>query len=439
MTLLTSHGLHAALTLTVVLAGLVAAANGNAAPVNQTGIAAPAASAPGAATEPELAAAVRYLQTQQWDRAEQALQQLLKRSPKHPRALMGLAELAQQRGQAAEAGRFLQQAAQAAPKDMAVQLAWARWLVTQGRFAEAAPVLQAVPEGHPLAYAAQRELGDLHLHGLKQPDMALKAYQRAAQLQPRAPAPHFGLAMALLAQDKKDAALAELQVAAKLAPKDPALPHMAGRVLASQKQFKPAVQQFSQALALDAQFVPALSDRADVLAEMRDDPAALADLVRLVKLQPDNPTARLKHGMVAQRSGRLDEARASYLHALKLNDGLAVAHNNLASMALDRQEPPAQALTWAQRAVALAPNVPQFQSTLGWALWRSGQMPAALAAMERAAQLGPQVPEVLARLGELHEAMGQKAQAKAAYQKALAVGGDFPQAAQVQRRLAALP
>jgi tetratricopeptide (TPR) repeat protein len=407
-------------------------------PVTAPGAAPPASATP-AGREPELAEAVVHLQAQQWDRAEDAFRRLLQRVPQHPRALMGLGELAQQRGQPAEAGRHLQTAAQVAPQDLAVQLAWARWLVTQGRFAEAEPVFRAVPERHPLAYTAQRELGDLFLHGLKKPEPALRAYQRAAQLQPRAAAARFGIAMALLAQDKKDAALVELQAAAKLAPKDPALPHMAGRVLASQQQLKAAAQQFSQALALDPQFLPALSDRADVLAELRDDKAALADLTRLTQLQADNPTAWVKRGMVAQRSGRLDDARNSYTQALKLNDGLAVAHNNLASMALERQEPPAQALASAQRAVALAPQVPQFQSTLGWALWRSGQTGPALAALEKAAQLGPGLPEIQARLGELHEAMGQKAQAKAAYQKALASGSDFPQATAVRRRLAALP
>jgi Flp pilus assembly protein TadD len=213
---------------------------------------------------------------------------------------------------------------------------------------------------------------------------------------------------------------------------------MIGRVHASAKRFGPAVEALDASLRIRADHLPALSDRADVHAEQMQNAQAAADYERLLKLAPSNAIARVKLGMVYQRMKRLDDARAAYLAALQQNGSFAVAYNNLASMALERKQNVNESLPWASKAVELAPNVPQFHDTLGWAHRAAGNLPKAIASLETATKLPPPQPDIMFRLGQLYEEAGRKADAKAAYQRALAMASDFPQAGEAKARLTQL-
>jgi tetratricopeptide (TPR) repeat protein len=244
--------------------------------------------------------------------------------------------------------------------------------------------------------------------------------------------------MALLATGDSGAALKELAETARLDPNDPAADHVAGRIHASAKRFDAAIASFDKALGIRPDFLPALSDRADLHAELGHDALAAADYERLLVLSPKNATASLKLGMVYQRLNRMDDASKAYRSALAMNADLPVAWNNLAMIALRRNEDPAQAVAWAKRAVALAPKVPQFQDTLGWSYRAQGDRTRAIAALETASRLPPPQADILFRLGTVYEESDRRADAKAAYTRALSLKSDFPDAALARARLSAL-
>ncbi len=410
----------------------------HAGPVDQRGRVGVAASAAADPQEGALGQGFSALQKGRWVDAERDFGAVLALQPGHPRALAGLAQALLKLNRAEEAGQRLEQARAAAPDDPVVMLAAARYEAFRGRGEAAMALYRQAAAQAPKDETPYRDMGDLLLNRLKRPAEAVKAYARAIELAPQDGPARFGLAMALLANDRKADALKSLAEAERLTVNDPNPAYMAGRIHASEKRFDAAIAAMGRALESSPAFVPALSDRADLQADAGRSAAAVADYERLMKLQPNNPTTQLKLGMLYQRMGRFAEARNAYLAALQRNDQLAVAYNNLAMMGLRQGKDEGQIEPWARKAVALGAAVPNFHDTLGQVLAAKGDTQGALAAYREAVKLAPGEPELQFHLAQAYEAAGQRGEAKAAYERALAAKGVFEQAPQARQRLQAL-
>ena len=99
-------------------------------------------------------------------------------------------------------------------------------------------------------------------------------------------------------------------------------------------------------------------------------------------------------------------ARAVFAELVRTDPNDARAHNNLANVLLQQREL-AAALSHAERARALAPNVPQVNDTLGWVLVQQGQAEKGLRYLREAALRAPDNREIqfhlnaaLAKLGK---------------------------------------
>ncbi|MFO1250945.1 MAG: tetratricopeptide repeat protein [Inhella sp.] len=136
---------------------------------------------------------------------------------------------------------------------------------------------QALTAEHPemgeawnlLGVAAQRE---------GQPNLALTAKRKAAQLLPHRPDVHINLANTLRQQGELEEACACLQLALRLKPDDAAAHNLLGLVRQRQGHIEPAQQSFEAALRCDPNFVQAHSNLLFMLthegslspAELRD-------------------------------------------------------------------------------------------------------------------------------------------------------------------------
>jgi Flp pilus assembly protein TadD len=80
---------------------------------------------------------------------------------------------------------------------------------------------------------------------------------------------------------------------------------------------------------------------------------------------PDNPVVLSTLALALDNSGRRTEARGVYEAALKYDPNNAMALNNLAFLLADSGGDLDQALTMAQKAKQLLPNVPDVSDTLG--------------------------------------------------------------------------
>lgn len=85
-----------------------------------------------------------------------------------------------------------------------------------------------------------------------------------------------------------------------------------------------------------------------------------------------------------------------------------------------------EALQWASRASALAPQNAAIEDTLGWILYRQGKLDLALFHAERAARLEPRCPSCEDHLGDIEAGRGRRDEARPHWRRALDLSAGAP-------------
>ena len=132
--------------------------------------------------------------------------------------------------------------------------------------------------------------------------------------------------------------------------------------------------------------------------------------------------------------GRLAEARENYESALRLNQDLPLAMNNLAWILADAEHPAPEeldrALELASEAKERMPRNPSVADTLGWVMYKRRMSGAAASlfreAIEGYADNGSMRAQVRYHLARTHEAAGQPEQAIEELKRALEDAKEFP-------------
>ncbi len=139
------------------------------------------------------------------------------------------------------------------------------------------------------------------------------------------------------------------------------------------------------------------------------------------------------------RKSYLDKAISDYQSLLdKMPNNISVLNNLAYLMAVNELALP-QALTFAERAVALSPDSPMLMDTYAFVLHKNSHNERALELLSAATQQfeysGLAMPfEVYEHMGMVHEALGQKDRALGAYEQALQMG-DTTLPAAVEKRI----
>jgi tetratricopeptide (TPR) repeat protein len=97
------------------------------------------------------------------------------------------------------------------------------------------------------------------------------------------------------------------------------------------------------------------------------------------------PEARFMLAMTEYQAGNYQAAIQHYQAGLATAPKSVVALNNLAYLLVDYAGRPDEGLQYAQQVKELAPNDPQVEDTIGWALFKKGLYPTAVTHLERAA------------------------------------------------------
>ncbi len=182
-----------------------------------------------------------------------------------------------------------------------------------------------------------------------------------------------------------------------------------------------AGQSFQTALAWDPLNGQAYYNLAAVYDLWQDAPSAGRALSRAAVLDPSDISARFRHGQAL--AAHEQEARA--IHEWQAADA-AVYFLNQGSV-LASEGDPTGALEQYERALAVAPDLPETHYHLGQALSRLGREKEALAAFEWAAALEPpSSPRRHLLQGEVHATRGEWAAALAAYGQAAEVAPHDP-------------
>jgi len=383
-----------------------------------------AATFAGAGTDPAQASYRRgldALRAGDIDAAERAFKSAAQINPRMPQPLVGLADVAQKRGNPEQAGELLRQALTVAPTDEDAGYALAVHHTNTKDYAAAEAQLKLIVELNPRHTAAQLDLANLYANALDRPNDAIATYRAILSADDKHAGAHYGLAMALARADQFKEAEAGFRAAARLAP-GTALPlHSLARLQLSRGQTQAATASLDQALKVQPDFVPALLDKGDVLMRAGQLDAALALFERATAADERNPTAHFKRGTVLQMQKRHVEARQAYVTVISLDNGFAPAYNNLAWMQTESRDNLEQGSQWAATAVELAPENPAFRDTQGWVYRTQRKLAQAEAVLVQAATMQPPSADIQYHLGMVYLDQKKPDEARRAFDAALAI------------------
>jgi predicted Zn-dependent protease len=368
---------------------------------------------------------------------------LIKLDPANPRVRMLLAELvARTGGSQDEVAKLLGDAVQANPAAPAARIALIDLYLGAGdakRALEAAKsAVAALPDNVDLLDRlgrAQMAVGEV--------SQAIVTFTRLKALLPKAAWPYLRLAEAYLAKGDLPAQSAAVRQAMELEPrsllaqragvmvaqqeKDPTKAlaiartvqaqrpeepmgyAMEGEIQLSEKRYDLAATAFRNALTKpESSGLAARLHLAFVRAQKGDEAARFADSWR--KDHPDDSAFVVHLGDLAAGSGDLTGAEARYREVLARQPDHVLALNNLAFALIKANKP--EALPLAERAVKLAPRLPQALDTLAMAHAAQGQPDKAIEWQRKAVELAPQSAELRQRLVELYQRVGDKERAR---------------------------
>lgn len=218
---------------------------------------------------------------------------------------------------------------------------------------------------------------------------AAATYQAINPASPLARRALLRQAYAIEQQGKLEEAIAMLDATAAAAPQDYAASIAKGDLLRQRGLFESATEAYSQAISripqLDNRHWGLLFARGASYERLGEWDRAEADLRKALKLEPDQPEVLnyLGYGLLA-REISLDEARELIEHAYALN-----------------------------------PTAPHIVDSLGWALYKTGDIEGAVKYLEQAVEMMPSDATVNDHLGDAYWRAGRRTEARYQWERAL--------------------
>ncbi|MCX7890987.1 MAG: tetratricopeptide repeat protein [Burkholderiales bacterium] len=159
---------------------------------------------------------------------------------------------------------------------------------------------------------------------------------------------------------------------------------------------------------------------AQILRDANQPQEAFLVVERGLDRLPENPDLLYDYAMLAEKLDRIDIMESSLRKVIRIKPDHAHAYNALGYTFADRNQRLAEARELIEKALALEPDNPMIIDSMGWVLYRQGDLQGALKYLERAYQLGRKDPEIAAHLGEVLWVLGRRKEAEAVWAEAAA-------------------
>ncbi len=264
----------------------------------------------------------------------------------------------------------------------------------QERAAFSLILVQLALDLKPTHAGARLLAADLH-EGRAKPELAMAALAAVPAQDPLAALVRLRQAALADKLGKSDEALQLLDQIAQAAPARPEVPTMQGDLLRQKKKYTEAIAAYDRAIALlpppaTRPHWPLYYNRGIALDRAKQWSKAEADLLLALKLQPEQPFVMNYLGYSWTEQGRnLGKAREMI-----------------------------------ERAVALRPNDGEIVDSLGWVLFRQGDVRGATKYLERAVEMMPEDATINGHLGDIYWAGGRKREAGFQWRRALTLKPD---------------
>lgn len=160
-----------------------------------------------------------------------------------------------------------------------------------------------------------------------------------------------------------------------------------------------------------------LLGEAQILRDSGQTQEAFNLLDQSLNAQPNQPDLLYETALLAERLGRIDVLETNLRHLIQIKPDHAQAYNALGYSFADRNERLDEAQKLIAKALELTPDDPFILDSMGWVLYRKGDLPGALTALKRAYGIR-QDPEIAAHLGEVLWTMDRRDEAKKTWRDA---------------------
>lgn len=183
-------------------------------------------------------------------------------------------------------------------------------------------------------------------------------------------------------------------------------------LLAEQGQLDLARQLLRDAGTANAEERVALTiAEAALLREAKQPEAAFDLLDQLLAKQPQQPDLLYESALLAERLGRIDVMETRLRKLIALRPDSAQGYNALGYSLADRGLRLAEARELIEKALALSPEDSYILDSMGWVLYRLGDLPGAVDYLQRSLARRDD-PEVIAHLGEVLWGLGRRDEAQ---------------------------
>jgi tetratricopeptide (TPR) repeat protein len=305
----------------------------------------------------------------EWEQARQRFQKAIELRPDYVLARLDLAQL-QLRGRDFDAALKSSEEVLAIDRgSTAARLIASTALMGQKKFAESRQLLDSMLQANPSAPDVLFQLGLVNLADNKYKE-AGDAFRRSYDLNPANSRGLMGMVETELAQNHSDKAMQLLQTEAAKAPNRMDLVLALGNVAIRAGQYDLAVSYFQKVAASLPKGSKAQGELFSRIGEAYrrkgDLTNAIAALQKAREILPENGVVLSTLALVLEAAQRWPEARQVYEVVLKLDPNNAVALNNLAYLLTEHGGDLDDALTKAQRAKQLLPDLTEVSDTLGW-------------------------------------------------------------------------
>lgn len=205
--------------------------------------------------------------------------------------------------------------------------------------------------------------------------------------------------------DRPDEAIATLRELAAQRPNAPQPMARLGDLLRARSRFPEAVQAYDAALA------------------------------RAGEPGPTSWPLLYARGIALERSGQWPRAEADFKRALQLVPEQPYVLNYLGYTWVERGENLAEARGMLERAMALRPEDGNIADSLGWALFKLGDMPNAIKWLEKAAELESRNATINDHLGDAYWATGRRREAVFQWRRALTLDPEPAESPRIEAKL----